>query len=113
MVYLVEEFVQGETLSAHLKPGRLTYPQIAEMIAKIAEALDYAHRHGIIHRDVKPSNIQLDAEGKPHLMDFGLAKHEADESSMTLDGDFLGTPAYVSPEQARRIPHCRWPNRHL
>jgi serine/threonine protein kinase len=101
MVYLVEEFVQGETLTARLKAGRLGFRQAAELTAAVADALDYAHRHGVIHRDVKPSNIQLDAEGRPHLMDFGLAKQETDESSMTLDGQVLGTPAYVSPEQAR------------
>src|SRR5207248_8842137 len=56
---------------------------------------------GVIHRDIKPSNILLDAEGRPHLMDFGLAKREADEASMTQEGQVLGTPAYMSPEQAR------------
>jgi eukaryotic-like serine/threonine-protein kinase len=101
MVYLVEEFVQGETLTAHLKAGRFGFRQAAELIAAVTDALDYAHRHGVIHRDVKPSNIQLDADGRPHLMDFGLAKHDTDESPMTLDGQVLGTPAYVSPEQAR------------
>ncbi len=101
LFYLVEEFVHGETLTARLKSGRLAFRQAAELIAAVADALDYAHRHGVIHRDVKPSNIQLDAEGKPHLMDFGLAKHDTDESPMTLDGQMLGTPAYVSPEQAR------------
>jgi serine/threonine protein kinase len=101
LFYLVEEFVQGETLAARLKAGRLGFRPAAELIAAVADALDYAHRHGVIHRDVKPSNIQLDADGRPHLMDFGLAKHDADESPMTLDGQVLGTPAYVSPEQAR------------
>ncbi len=105
VVYLVEEFVQGETLAARLKAGGLGFRDAAELIAGVADALDYAHRHGVIHRDVKPSNIQLDAEGRPHLMDFGLAKYETDETPMTLDGDFLGTPAYVSPEQARGESH--------
>jgi serine/threonine protein kinase len=105
LFYLVEEFVQGETLAARLKAGRFGFRRAAELIAEVADALDYAHRHGVIHRDVKPSNIQLDAEGRPHLMDFGLAKHETDESPMTLDGQFLGTPAYVSPEQARGESH--------
>jgi eukaryotic-like serine/threonine-protein kinase len=101
LCYLVEEFVEGETLAARLKAGRFTFRQTAELVVRIAEALDYAHRHGVIHRDVKPSNIQLDMDGRPHLMDFGLAKRSTDESSMTLDGQMLGTPAYVSPEQAR------------
>ena len=55
----------------------------------------------MIHRDIKPSNILLDEEGRPHLMDFGLAKREAEETSMTEEGQVLGTPAYMSPEQAR------------
>src|SRR6266851_4787007 len=101
LFYLVEEFVQGETLTARLKAGRLGFRPAAELIAAVADALDHAHRHGVIHRDVKPSNIQLDAEGRPHLMDFGLARHETDESPMTMDGQVLGTPAYSSPEQAR------------
>jgi tRNA A-37 threonylcarbamoyl transferase component Bud32 len=101
LCYLVEEFVEGETLAARLQAGRFAFRQSAELVASIADALDYAHRRGIIHRDVKPSNIQLDADGRPHLMDFGLAKRATDESSMTLDGQMLGTPAYISPEQAR------------
>ncbi len=105
MFYLVEEFVQGETLSARLKAGRFGFRRAAELIAEVADALEYAHRHGVIHRDVKPSNIQLDAEGRPHLMDFGLAKRDTDETPMTLDGQVLGTPAYVSPEQARGEAH--------
>src|SRR5262249_21775854 len=99
--YLVEEFVEGETLAARLKAGRCGFRQGAELVAAVADALDYAHRHGVIHRDVKPSNIQLDADGRPHLMDFGLAKRDSDDSPMTVDGQMLGTPAYVSPEQAR------------
>jgi serine/threonine protein kinase len=103
--YLVEEFVPGTTLAARLSAGRFDYRRAAELIAEAAEALDYAHRHSIIHRDIKPSNILLDLEGHPHLMDFGLAKRETDEPPMTLDGQVLGTPAYMSPEQARGEAH--------
>jgi serine/threonine protein kinase len=103
--YLVEEFVEGETLGARLKAQRCGFRQGAELVAAIADSLDHAHRHGVIHRDVKPSNIMLDADGRPHLMDFGLAKRASDESSMTEDGQMLGTPAYVSPEQARGKAH--------
>ncbi len=101
--YLVEEFVPGTTLASVLgdRDRRLTFRQTADLIAAVADALDYAHRHGVIHRDIKPSNILLDAEGRPHLMDFGLAKREAEETSMTQEGQVLGTPAYMSPEQAR------------
>jgi len=103
--YLVEEFVPGTTLAARLKAGRFSFRSAAALIADIAEALDYAHRHGIIHRDITPSNILLDLEDRPHLMDFGLAKRESDEAPMTLDGQVLGTPAYMSPEQARGEAH--------
>jgi hypothetical protein len=102
---LVEEFVQGETLAVCLQRDRLGFRQAAELVAAVADALDYAHRHGVIHRDVKPSNILLDANRRPHLMDFGLAKREMDETPMTVDGQILGTPAYVSPEQARGEAH--------
>ena len=101
--YLVSEFVQGATLADRLTAGRLTFRRAAELVAEVADALDYAHRQGIIHRDIKPSNIMLDLDGRPHLMDFGLAKREAGEITMTLDGQVLGTPAYMSPEQARGV----------
>ena len=102
-IYLVEEFVQGKTLASVLgdRDRPLPFGQAAELVATVADALDYAHRHGVIHRDIKPSNILLDADGRPHLMDFGLAKREAEEISMTQEGQVLGTPAYMSPEQAR------------
>ncbi|HZV06499.1 MAG TPA: protein kinase [Gemmataceae bacterium] len=103
--YLVEEFVPGTTLAARLKSGRFGFRAAAALIADVALALDYAHRHGVIHRDITPSNILLDLEGNAHLMDFGLAKRETDEPPMTLDGQVLGTPAYMSPEQARGEAH--------
>ena len=100
-LYLIEEFVQGTTLASRLAGGPLPPLQAAELVAAVADALDYAHRHGVIHRDIKPANILLDAEGRPHLMDFGLAKREAEDASMTQEGQILGTPAYMPPEQAR------------
>jgi serine/threonine protein kinase len=103
--YLVEEFVQGTTLASRLGAGPVPFPEAARLVAAVADALDYAHRHGVIHRDIKPSNILLDPDGQPHLMDFGLAKREAEEVSMTEDGQVLGTPAYMSPEQARGESH--------
>jgi serine/threonine protein kinase len=103
--YLVEEFVPGTTLAARLAEGRVGFRAAAALLAEVADALDYAHENGVIHRDIKPSNILLDLQGRPHLMDFGLAKREADEAPMTLDGQVLGTPAYMSPEQARGEGH--------
>ena len=103
--YLVEEFVEGTTLSGWSVATRPSFRQSAELVARVADALDYAHRQGVIHRDVKPSNILVDSGGQPHLMDFGLAKRVSDESSITVDGQLLGTPAYMSPEQARGQAH--------
>jgi serine/threonine protein kinase len=100
-LYLIEEFVQGTTLASRLADGPFLPREAAELVAAVADALDYAHRHGVIHRDIKPANILLDAEGRPHLMDFGLAKREAEDASMTQEGQVLGTPAYMPPEQAR------------
>ncbi len=105
MCYVVSEYVQGATLADRLTAGRLSFREAVELVAQAAEALDYAHRQGVIHRDLKPSNIMLDLGGRPHIMDFGLAKREAGEITMTLDGQVLGTPAYMSPEQARGEGH--------
>jgi formylglycine-generating enzyme required for sulfatase activity len=71
----------------------------------IADALQHAHDAGVVHRDLKPGNIVVDGQGRPHLMDFGLAKRDAGEITVTLDGQVLGTPAYMSPEQARGDAH--------
>jgi eukaryotic-like serine/threonine-protein kinase len=103
--YLVSEFVPGVTLSDLLTARRPPPREAARLVAEVADALQYAHEQGVIHRDVKPSNIMLDDAGRPHLMDFGLAKREAGEITMTLDGQVLGTPAYMSPEQARGEGH--------
>jgi tetratricopeptide (TPR) repeat protein len=98
---LVSEFIQGTTLAERLSAKRFSFRQAAELIAEVGDALQYAHQHGVVHRDLKPSNIMLDLEGGPHLMDFGLAKRAADEITLTLEGQVLGTPAYMSPEQAK------------
>jgi WD40 repeat protein len=98
---LVSEFVQGATLAERLTAKRYSFREAAELLAKVADALHYAHQHGVVHRDIKPSNILLDLEGRPHVMDFGLAKRAADEITLTLEGQVLGTPAYMSPEQAK------------
>src|SRR6266542_1566294 len=103
--YLVSDFVEGLTLSDRLSARRLGQREAAELLAKVAEAVQYAHEQGIVHRDLKPSNIMLDAAGQPLVMDFGLAKREAGEITMTVDGQILGTPAYMSPEQARGEAH--------
>src|SRR5579871_363040 len=103
--FLVSEFIEGNTLQAELHKSPVDPRRAARLIAEMADALQYAHEHGIIHRDVKPSNILLDSEGQPHLTDFGLAKRDAGEETMTSDGRVVGTPAYMSPEQARGHSH--------
>jgi serine/threonine protein kinase len=103
--YLVSDFVEGVTLADQLTARRPPPREAARLVAAIAEAVHFAHTQGVVHRDLKPSNIMLDAEGRPHVMDFGLAKREAGEITMTLDGQVLGTPAYMSPEQARGEGH--------
>src|SRR5262245_42895167 len=78
----------------------MTPPQAARIVADLAEALAYAHGQGIVHRDVKPGNVMVDADGQPHLMDFGLAGRTSDAERLTEDGTVMGTPAYMAPELA-------------
>jgi serine/threonine-protein kinase len=100
LVYLVMPYVQGETLHDRMVRKRVTDAEAARWIDQVAGALDFAHRQGIIHRDVKPSNVIIDQQGDAHLTDFGLARMI--EGSHTLTGSMLmGTPSYVSPEQGR------------
>lgn len=152
--FLVSEFVPGVTLGEYLGARQFSFQDAAQLIANVADALQYAHDHGVVHRDVKPSNIMLegirdqgsgirdqgsgvrgqesgeesgvrkDSGGSttwtaghsgslipdplhliPKLMDFGLAKRDAGEVTMTVAGEVLGTPAYMSPEQARGESH--------
>ena len=74
--------------------------QAAELVAKVARTVHYAHEHGILHRDIKPGNILLDKNGEPHLADFGLARLVETESTLTRTKDLMGTPSYMAPEQA-------------
>ncbi len=98
--FLVYEFIEGETLESRLVGNRPGIQRTAEQVAELAEALQYAHDHGVIHRDVKPSNILMDLEDRPHIMDFGLAKRDTGDMTETPEGQVMGTPAYMSPEQA-------------
>ena len=104
-VFIVNDFVAGASLRDWLTARRLTVRESAELCVKIASALHAAHEAGVIHRDLKPGNIMLDTSGEPRLTDFGLAKREAGEITMTVEGRILGTPAYMSPEQARGEAH--------
>jgi WD40 repeat protein/tRNA A-37 threonylcarbamoyl transferase component Bud32 len=103
--YLVSDFVQGVTLADLLSARRPGFRETAELVAAVADALHYAHEQGVVHRDVKPSNIMIGDDGRPCVMDFGLAKRDTGEITMTMEGQVLGTPAYMSPEQARVEGH--------
>jgi serine/threonine-protein kinase len=131
--FLVSDFVDGVTLADWLSAHQASPAEAARLVAQVARALHFAHQRGVIHRDVKPSNIMLErganCEGPgirdecgtaaserqddpfslvsltPRVMDFGLAKRDAGEITMTVEGQVLGTPAYMSPEQARGESH--------
>jgi serine/threonine protein kinase len=98
--YYAMEYVDGETLDEHMYRETITVPEALWVVACIARALDHAHRKGVVHRDVKPGNIIIDKNGKPYLMDFGLAKEIGAAFRITRPGMAMGTPAYMSPEQA-------------
>jgi WD40 repeat protein/tRNA A-37 threonylcarbamoyl transferase component Bud32 len=119
---IVADFIQGVSLADYLKVRRLTFHEAAGLIADVAEAIDYAHSMGLVHRDLKPGNIMLESrapesappdnggeerstELKPLVMDFGLALRPEAEVTLTLDGHVIGTPAYMSPEQAAGKGH--------
>lgn len=99
--YLVMKYVDGPTLKQRAFKQGLTPDQVIEILAPIADALDYAHSQGVLHRDMKPSNLLIDRDGRPYITDFGLARMvQTGESTISHDM-MLGTPFYISPEQAQ------------
>jgi WD40 repeat protein/serine/threonine protein kinase len=100
LFYMVCALIEGPTLADRIRNGPIESRATAQIIATLCDALDHAHHQGIVHRDVKPSNILFDAHGAPWLSDFGLATQPAGDATLTLDGQLLGTPAYMAPEQA-------------
>ena len=119
--YIVAEFVDGVTLDEVVQSRKFQFRETAAILANLADALQHAHDRGVVHRDLKPANVMLQPQvnrassdssikwskmtvpsvGRPRLMDFGLARREGGEVTVTMDGQVLGTPAYMSPEQAR------------
>ncbi len=120
MPTIVSEFVEGQTLQKLIQVRRPTFREAAVLLSAVADALDYAHSMGSVHRDVKPSNIMIETPassstedvastrprslGRPLLLDFGLAR-SAGEATLTVEGQIVGTPAYMSPEQAAGRGH--------
>jgi serine/threonine protein kinase len=98
--YFSMQFIDGGQLDEVVRRTPMSMRQAAELIAKIARTVHYAHEHGILHRDIKPGNILLDSKGEPHLTDFGLARLLDAQSSVTRTVEVMGTPSYMAPEQA-------------
>lgn len=118
--YFSMKFVEGNSLSAEIRHGKFHFnaenvgqnksvererqSEVARLMTRVAHSVHYAHQHGVLHRDLKPSNIMVDAAGQPHLTDFGLAKILEDELGITRSAERMGTPSYMSPEQAAGRP---------
>ena len=101
-LYIASAFIEGQTLEETIRDTPATdFRDVATVIIKLAEALDYAHGKKVVHRDIKPSNIMIDSDGDALIMDFGLARIQEAADRMSQDGTVLGTPAYMPPEQAR------------
>ncbi len=103
ITYIAMRYVEAGTLKEHMAQGQMSLTEISHVISQIGGALDYAHRQGIIHRDVKPGNILIDDQGNTYLTDFGLARIMESSQQFTASGVSVGTPAYMSPEQGKGI----------
>ncbi len=103
--WIAYEFVEGRTLARQCDQQKPGLADAVRITRDLADALDHAHREGVFHRDLKPDNVIIDPAGQPHLIDFGLARRADLDSDLTRDGAILGTPAYMSPEQASGRSH--------
>src|SRR5512132_3601518 len=105
MNFIAMEYVEGQNLKEMLAQGRpLSFDEIGDITAQVAEALDFAHSKGIVHRDVKPANIILLEGNRAKITDFGIAKIASGGANLTTTGQFLGTPNYMAPEQIKGAP---------
>jgi hypothetical protein len=100
-VYYTMDLIEGRSLADLIRSGEMTATRAVRLLRQVAGAISYAHGQGIIHRDLKPANILVDAAGDAYVVDFGLARDAAVQGELTTEGHLLGTPAYMSPEQAR------------
>ncbi len=99
--YITSQLITGGTLSELIRRQRPTARQAVQWVRRLADAVSYAHSQGIVHRDIKPANVLIDERNEPQLTDFGLALTRESENRTTIDGTLMGSPAYMSPEQAR------------
>ncbi len=103
VLFLAIAYIEGGSLSDRIDRGPMSLSDVERLVRQIAGALDYAHRQGVIHRDIKPDNILLDSDGNARLADFGIAKLVEGDSRLTATGGLIGTPAYMAPEQAQGL----------
>lgn len=105
LFWIAYQYVGGTTLAKYRRSGRIDPTTAVRIVRALSDAIDHAHRRGVYHRDLKPANVLIDPTGKPRLIDFGLARRVDRESTLTHEGTVLGTPAYMSPEQAAGRSH--------
>jgi len=100
-IYMAMEYIEGGSLKERIEQGNLGIEEIERIVSLIAEALEYSHNKGVIHRDIKPDNILFHPDGRPVVVDFGIAKAVDSNTKLTKTGMSIGTPHYMSPEQGR------------
>ncbi len=101
--WIAYRYIGGVTLARYAEGKQLTHEEVARIARDLADALAHAHANGVCHRDIKPANVIVDEQGRPHLTDFGLARRVDLESDLTRDGAVIGSPGYMSPEQANGL----------